>query len=83
MVVDTVYTHGVQLQICSHGMKHGKEGITSMTNTVSEEVKTELNRASTPFIRSVEKYSKGPKVFPQKCFPVDFSAFTCLQENQF
>ena len=26
-------------------------------------------------------YSQGPKVFPQKCFAVDFSAFTCLQEN--
>ena len=27
------------------------------------------------------KYSQGPKVIPQKYFPVDFRAFACLQEN--
>ena len=25
-------------------------------------------------------YSQGPKVIPQKYFPMDFSAFTCLQD---
>ena len=30
---------------------------------------------------SINIYSQGPKVIPQKYFPLDFNAFTCLQEN--
>ena len=27
------------------------------------------------------KYDQGPKVIPRQYFPIDFNAFTCLQEN--
>ena len=67
MVVDTVYTHGVQLQICSLGMKHGKEGITSMTNTVSED------RAQPALLLRLSGASKGTvkdqKYFHKNVFP--------------